>query len=360
MALLALAPTAIREHPRVAHAAAADRRVRRLAVLRRRGAHAGDLGALGGRGPGGRHRGASSPTSCRSPSACWSACSCCSGAAPRAVGALFGPVTLALVRRASAPPASAASRDAPQVLAALNPLHALAFLDQPRRRVLRRAGLRGARGHRRRGALRRHGPLRQDARSASAWFSLVVPALVLNYFGQGALLLARPEAVQNPFYLLAARAGRSTRWSALATAATVIASQAVISGAYSMTRQAMQLGFLPRMNDRAHLGARDRPDLHPERQLAAAASAVRRGGDRLRLVLAPRRRLRRRGHGDHAGRHAAHLLRDALPVALPAVAVRPGHRLLPGHRRGVLLRRRCSRSPTAAGSRSSSAPPCSP
>ena len=79
-----------------------------------------------------------------------------------------------------------------------------------------------------------------------AWFSVVAPALVLNYFGQGALLIAHPEAIENPFYLA------FPSWAlypmiALATAATVIASQATISGAYSMTQQAIQLGYLPRM-----------------------------------------------------------------------------------------------------------------
>ena len=79
-----------------------------------------------------------------------------------------------------------------------------------------------------------------------AWFGLVLPALVLNYFGQGALLLNEPAAIQNPFFLLA------PDWALipmvlLATAATVIASQAVISGAFSVARQAVQLGLLPRM-----------------------------------------------------------------------------------------------------------------
>jgi KUP system potassium uptake protein len=79
-----------------------------------------------------------------------------------------------------------------------------------------------------------------------AWFAFVLPALVLNYYGQGALLLRNPAAVQNPFYLLA------PGWAlipmvVLATAATVIASQAVISGAFSVARQAVQLGYLPRM-----------------------------------------------------------------------------------------------------------------
>lgn len=79
-----------------------------------------------------------------------------------------------------------------------------------------------------------------------AWFSFVFPALLLNYFGQGALLLNNPAALQNPFYLLA------PHWAMyplliLATLASVIASQAVISGAFSVTRQAIQLGYCPRM-----------------------------------------------------------------------------------------------------------------
>ena len=78
-----------------------------------------------------------------------------------------------------------------------------------------------------------------------AWFGMVLPALLINYFGQGALLLADPAAIENPFYLLA------PGWALLplvilSTVATVIASQAVISGAFSMTLQAMQLGYLPR------------------------------------------------------------------------------------------------------------------
>ncbi|VVD75360.1 potassium transporter Kup [Pandoraea communis] len=79
-----------------------------------------------------------------------------------------------------------------------------------------------------------------------AWTALVFPALVLNYFGQGALLLTNPKAIENPFFLLA------PDWALLplvfvATAATVIASQAVISGAFSLTSQAIQLGYVPRM-----------------------------------------------------------------------------------------------------------------
>jgi KUP system potassium uptake protein len=79
-----------------------------------------------------------------------------------------------------------------------------------------------------------------------AWFTLVWPALTLNYFGQGALLLARPEAVKNPFYEMA------PEWAlfpliGLATLATVIASQALITAAFSVTKQAIQLGYFPRL-----------------------------------------------------------------------------------------------------------------
>jgi KUP system potassium uptake protein len=80
-----------------------------------------------------------------------------------------------------------------------------------------------------------------------AWVVLVMPALLLNYFGQGALLIADPETISNPFYELAPSWGRIPL-IILATMATVIASQALISGAFSLTQQAIQLGYLPRMN----------------------------------------------------------------------------------------------------------------
>jgi KUP system potassium uptake protein len=79
-----------------------------------------------------------------------------------------------------------------------------------------------------------------------AWYALVMPALVINYFGQGALLLSRPEAIDNPFFLMAPDWARLPLVF-LATAATVIASQALISAAFSVTKQAIQLGILPRM-----------------------------------------------------------------------------------------------------------------
>ncbi len=79
-----------------------------------------------------------------------------------------------------------------------------------------------------------------------AWFCLVLPALLLNYFGQGALVLAHPAAIENPFYRLVPET-LLLPMVALATAATVIASQAVITGAYSLVHQAIQLGMLPRL-----------------------------------------------------------------------------------------------------------------
>src|ERR1700712_2883923 len=78
----------------------------------------------------------------------------------------------------------------------------------------------------------------------TAWLTLILPALVLNYMGQGAMLLAEPHKIENPFFLM------YPEWALLpmigmATAATIIASQAVITGAFSLTQQAMQLGLLP-------------------------------------------------------------------------------------------------------------------
>jgi KUP system potassium uptake protein len=161
------------------------------------------------------------------------------------VGRYFGPVTLCWFLALGAAGLYGIAQH-PGVLEALNPLHALRFLASHAAEsfvvlgavVLAVTGaeaLYADMGHFGKGAVR------------IAWFGLVAPALMLNYFGQGALLIVRPEAVQNPFYLLL------PGWAlypmvALATAATVIASQATISGAYSMTKQAIQLGFLPRMN----------------------------------------------------------------------------------------------------------------
>ena len=134
---------------------------------------------------------------------------------------------------------------APQILQALDPRHAWAFLAQRGWGLFVAVGavvlaLTGAEalyadmGHFGRKPIR------------LAWMGLVLPALALNYAGQGALLLHTPEAVDNPFYKMFP-AALLLPAVVLATAATIIASQAVISGAFSLTQQAIQLGFLPRM-----------------------------------------------------------------------------------------------------------------
>ncbi|CAM5789380.1 potassium transporter Kup [Castellaniella caeni] len=133
----------------------------------------------------------------------------------------------------------------PQVLAAINPIWAVRFIaDAPWETFLALGALvlalTGAEalyadmGHFGGPTIRR------------AWFAMVLPALVLCYFGQGALLLSDPSAIRNPFFLLAPEWGLIPLVG-LATIATVIASQSVISGAFSMTRQAVQLGYWPRM-----------------------------------------------------------------------------------------------------------------
>ncbi|HUL92720.1 MAG TPA: potassium transporter Kup [Burkholderiales bacterium] len=160
------------------------------------------------------------------------------------VGVLFGPVTVLWFLAIAALGVAAIARN-PEVLRALDPLHALAFVTQHGLAsfVVLGAVLLAFTGAEALYADMGHfgrGPIR------IAWFGLVFPALILNYFGQGALLIANPQALANPFYLLA------PSWAlypmvALATAATVVASQATISGTYSLTRQAIQLDYLPRM-----------------------------------------------------------------------------------------------------------------
>ena len=160
------------------------------------------------------------------------------------VGRLFGPVTLLWFLAIGATGLHGIAQF-PGVVSALNPAYALRFLSNHAAEsfVVLGAVVLAVTGAEALYADMGHfgkGPVR------IAWFSLVAPALVLNYFGQGALLIVRPESVQNPFFLLVPDWGLYPMVG-LATAATVIASQAVISGAYSMTKQAIQLGFLPRV-----------------------------------------------------------------------------------------------------------------
>ena len=147
----------------------------------------------------------------------------------------------------------------PRVLQALSPLHAVSFFARNEARAFFVLGsvflaITGAEalyadmGHFGRGPIR------------LAWFSLVLPCLVLNYFGQGALLLHNAAAIRNPFFEMA------PSWAqypliALSTGATVIASQAVISGAFSLTWQAVQMGFLPRMHI-AHTSGEERGQVY--------------------------------------------------------------------------------------------------
>ncbi|HET8831044.1 MAG TPA: KUP/HAK/KT family potassium transporter, partial [Casimicrobiaceae bacterium] len=168
------------------------------------------------------------------------------------VGTVFGPICVAWFACIGAAGVANIVR-VPAILAAMDPMHALRFvtahgyasflvLGSVLLAVTGAEALYADMGHFGKRAIR------------VAWFLVAAPALVLNYFGQGALLITTPEAVDNPFY------GSFPAWAlypmvALATAATIIASQATISGAYSMTQQAVQLGYLPRMTIR-HTSAR--------------------------------------------------------------------------------------------------------
>src|SRR5205085_8221120 len=136
----------------------------------------------------------------------------------------------------------------PRILLALNPIHGFALLlDAPWRGFF----MLGAVFLAVTGAETLYADMGHFGRSAlrTAWIGLVFPALLLNYFGQGALLLGNPGAIENPFYRLAPEWGLYPL-VVLASVATIIASQAVISGAFSYTRQAIQLGYLPRLEVR--------------------------------------------------------------------------------------------------------------
>ncbi len=160
------------------------------------------------------------------------------------VGRLFGPITVLWFAVLAALGAVHIAEN-PAILWALSPHHALGFLvSQPAIAfialgsvvlcVTGAEALYADMGHFGKRPIR------------LAWFSLVMPALVINYFGQGAMLLLHPENVRNPFYEMA------PTWAlypliGLATCATVIASQALITAAFSVTKQAIQLGYLPRL-----------------------------------------------------------------------------------------------------------------
>ena len=160
------------------------------------------------------------------------------------IGAVFGPVMVAWFAALGAGGAFEVARD-PRVLAALNPLYALGFIGHNGFAAIL---VLGAVVLCVTGVEAMFADLAHFGRSAIrlAWYCVVFPALLLNYYGQGALTLADPAALQNPFYAM------FPGWAlmpmvVLATAATVIASQALITGAFSLTQQAVQLGYLPRL-----------------------------------------------------------------------------------------------------------------
>ena len=174
------------------------------------------------------------------------------------VGKFFGPVTLLWFVTLGLMGINSIMQT-PVVLKALNPMYALMFaVDHPGGMfVLLSAvflaltggeALYADMGHFGKKAVR------------IAWYGLVCPGLVLNYFGQGALVLRDAAAVKNPFYLMASDAFLIPL-VVLATAATVIASQATISGAFSLTQQASRLGYLPRVNVR-HTSDRERGQIY--------------------------------------------------------------------------------------------------
>jgi KUP system potassium uptake protein len=161
------------------------------------------------------------------------------------IGSMFGPVMLVWFLMLAILGVGGILR-APDVLAALSPHHAVSYLSHAGPAtsfaVLGAVFLVVTGGEAMYADLGHFGRLPIHL----GWFTVALPCLVLNYFGQAALLLTEPEALENPFYLLA------PHWAhyplvVFATLATIIASQAIISGSFSLTQQAIQLGFLPRM-----------------------------------------------------------------------------------------------------------------
>ena len=188
-----------------------------------------------------------------------------------AVGRVFGPIMIVWFAVISVLGVRGILRE-PAVLSALNPWHAVQFLAEGRWKVFPILGsvflvvtggeaLYADMGHFGRRPIR------------MAWFSMVLPALILNYLGQGALLLHDPSLAQNPFYNLA------PKWAliplvALATAAAVIASQALISGAFSLTMQGIQLGYIPRLAIE-HTSERERGQIYlPQVNMALAIACL--------------------------------------------------------------------------------------
>jgi KUP system potassium uptake protein len=234
------------------------------------------------------------------------------------VGSLFGPITIVwFISLATLGAISIAQT--PVVLQALNPLYAINFAVQhPGAMFLLLSAVFLA--------LTGGEALYADmghfgARAVRlAWYGLVWPALLINYFGQGALVLRSAEAVQNPFYLLA------PDWFlmplvGLATAATVIASQATISGAYSVTLQASRLGYLPRVR-LMHTSETERGQIYIPTVNWLMLAAV------ILLVV---------GFGSSSGLAAAYGIAVSGTMIITSVLTAVVAFVLPGRRRVVLL-----------------------
>ncbi len=223
---------------------------------------------------------------------------------------------------------------APAVLAAFNPRHAFDFFREngfPGFAVLGAVFLvvtGGEAMYADMGHFGKH-PIRL------AWFGLVLPALVLNYLGQGALLLLDPTASQ-PFFLLA------PQWAlvplvGLATAAAIIASQALISASFSVTRQAIQLGLAPRLDIEHTSPSESRPNLHPPGELGPDGCHCAHR-DRIRLLWRRCRRVRDCGDAGDGHRRAAVVRGDDRALAMGDAACRWRHGHISDDRRRIFRR----------------------
>ena len=334
--MLALASTAVSTGPRAAPAPAAAGHLRNGDLLRRRRHHAGDLGAVGGRGPGGRRARVCTPR--RADHARRA-----DRAVPRAA-ARHGRHRPLLRARHGASGSSCwrvlgvlhIARN-PAVLWALSPHHALLFIATHPHIAFIALGsvvlcVTGAEalyadmGHFGKRPIR------------LAWFGLAMPALVINYFGQGAMLLAHPENARNPFYEMAPawalypadRPGHLRDGDRLAGA----------DHGGVLGHQAGDPARLPAAHAHlAHLGARDRAGLPAVHQLALLRLHLRRRRA-VRLEQQARGGLRHHGHDRHADHDDDDLLRHPLRLEVPLVAVHRSDRLLLRRRLHVLRRQR--------------------
>ena len=215
------------------------------------------------------------------------------------VGGLFGPVMVVWFITIAGLGVSWIARE-PSVIGAINPRSRRSIL--PRARLLTAFAVLGSVFLAVTGGEALYADMGHFGRRPIriAWFALVLPALVLNYFGQGALLLIDGDAAKQPFFLLA------PSWAlfplvVLATAAAIIASQALISGAFSLTQQAIQLGYAPRL-DIEHTSSHEMGQVYVPQVNWALMISHDPDRHRVRLVERARCRVRHRGHdddGDH-------------------------------------------------------------